>query len=150
MPKARSKTSTEDEDIHRIINPDEAREHVEALEKLMTKIEAEVRESAAPGLLDTILGDLKDVLSNLIPQMQLADIVMVSKAIRDKNFNTLLPKSDVTDEILEEKLSSEEIPGAAEVLKSAQREGKMLQQDQELVAELFSNLEVAHEHAAAA
>ena len=150
MTKARSKTGTEDEDIHGIINPDEAREHVEALEKLMTKIEAEVRKSAAPGLLDTILGDLKDVLSNLIPQMQLADIVTVSKAIRDKNFNTLLPKSDAIDEILEEKLSSEEIPEAAEVLKSAQREGKMSQQDQELVAELFSNLEVAHEHAATA
>ena len=150
MPKARSKTGTEDEDIHGIINPDEAREHVEALEKLMMKIEAEVRESTGPGLLDTILGDLKDVLSNLIPQMQLADIVTVSKAIRDKNFNTLLPKSDATDEILEEKLSSEEIPEATEVLKTAQREGKMSQQDQELVAELFSNLEVAHKHAATA
>ena len=150
MPKARSKTGTEDEDIHGIINLDEARAHVEAMEKLMMKIEAEVRESIAPGLLDTILGDLKDVLSNIIPQMQLADIVMVSKAIRDKNFNTLLPKSDVMDKILEEKLSSEDIPEATEVLKTAQREGKMSEQDQELVAELFSNLEVAHEHAAIA
>ena len=150
MPKARSKTGTEDEYIHGIINPDEARAHVEAMEKLMMKIEAEVRESAAPGLLDTILGDLKDVLLNLIPQMQLADIVTVSKVIRDQNFNTLLPKSDVLDELLEEKLSSEDIPEAAEVLKTAQREGKMSQQDQELVAELFSNLEVAHEHAATA
>ena len=149
MPKARSKTGTKDEDIHGIINPDEARAHVEAMEKLM-KIEAEVRESAAPGLLDIILGDLKDVLSNLIPQMQLADIVTVSKAIRDKNFNTLLPKSDVIDKILEEKLSSEDIPEAAEVLKTTQREGKMSEQDQELVPELFSNLEVAHEHAAIA
>ena len=150
MPKARSKTGTKDEDIHGIINPDEARAHVEAMEKLMTKIEAEVRESAVPGLLDTILGDLKDVLSNLIPQMQLADIMTVSKAIRDQNFNTLLPKSDVIDKLLKEKLSSEDIPEAAKVLQTAQRKGKMSQQDQELVAELFSNLEVAHKHATTA
>ena len=198
MPKPKLKTGTEDEDIHGIINPDEARVHVEAMEKLMTKIEVEVKESAAPGLLDTILGNLKDVLSDLNSQMQLADIITVSKAIRDNfntllpksdvidarlldtilgnlkdvlsdlnpqmqladiimmskairdNFNTLLPKSDVIDAILEEKLSSEDIPETSEVLKTAQREEKMSQQDQELVAELFSNLEVAHNHAATA
>ena len=83
--------------------------------------------------------------------MQLADTVTVAQAIRDKNFDTLLPKSDEIDKILEEKLSSEDIPEAAEVLKITQREGKMSEPwDQELVAELFSNLEVAHEHAAIA
>ena len=147
MPKARSKIGTEDEDIHGVINPEEAKVHVEAMENLMMKIEAEVKESTAPGLLDTILGDLKQLLSNLIPQMQLADTVTVAQAIRDKNFDTLLPKSDEIDKILEEKLSSEDIPEAAEVLKITQREGKMSERDQELVAELFSNLEVAHEHA---
>ena len=150
MPKAKSKTGNEEEDIHGTINPDKARAHVEAMEKLMMKIEVEVRESTTPGLLDTILGDLKDVLSNLIPQMQLADIVTVSKAIRNKNFSTLLPKSDVIDQILKEQLSSRDIPEASEVLKTAQREEKMSQQDQKLVAELFSNLEVAHDHAATA
>ena len=147
MPKAKSKTSTGDEDTHGIINPDEAKAHVEALEELMIKIESDVRESAAPGLLDMILGNLKHALSNIIPQMQLADISMVAQSIRDKHFNTLLPKSDVIDKILKEKLSSEDIPEATEVLKTAQRERKMSTQDQELVAELFSNLEVAHEHA---
>ena len=150
MSKARSKTGTKDKDTHGVINPDEARAHVEAMENLMMKIEAEVKESAAPGLLDTILGDLKQALSNLIPQMQLADTVTMAQAIRDKNFNTLLPKTDEIDKILEEKLSSEDIPEATKVLKITQREGKMSEQDQELVAELFSNLEVAHEHAAIA
>ena len=45
MPKVKSKTGNEEEDIHGTINPDEARAHVEAMEKLMTKIEVEVRES---------------------------------------------------------------------------------------------------------
>ena len=58
------------------------------------KLDAVTKGSAAPGLLDTILGDLKQLLSNIIPQMQLADTVTVAQAIRDKNFDTLLPKSD--------------------------------------------------------
>ena len=82
--------------------------------------------------------------------MQLADIVTVSKAIHDKNFSILLPKSDTRDQILEELTPSEDIPEASEVLKTAQRKVKMSQEDQQLVAELFSDLEVAHEHAATA
>ena len=126
MSKARSKTGTKDKDTHGVINPDEARAHVEAMENLMMKIEAEVKESAAPGLLDTILGDLKQALSNLIPQnANWPDTVTMAQAIRDKNFNTLLPKTDEIDKILEEKLSSEDIPEATKVLKITQREGKM-------------------------
>ena len=148
MPKANLKSGDDEEDIHGTINPDEARARVEALEKLMTKIEDEVTKPATSGLLDTILGDLKDVLSSLTPMMQLADIVTVSKAIGEKNFSILLPKSDTIDQILEEQISSEDIPEASEVLKTTQREEKMSQEDQQLVAELFSNLEVAHDHAA--
>ena len=129
--QSKVKNRHRDEDIHGVINPEEAKAHVEAMENLMMKIEAEAKESMAPGLLDTILGDLKQLLSNLIPQMQLADTVTVAQAIRDKNFDTLLPKSDEIDKILEEKLSSEDIPEAAEVLKITQREGKMSERDQE-------------------
>ena len=147
MPKANLKsTGADEEDIHRYINPEEARAHIEALEKLMTKIEDEVEKPNTSGLLDTVLADLKDILSNLTPTMQLADISTVSKAIRDKNYNVLLPKSDMIDQILEEIISSEDMPEAPDVLKTAQREGKMSQEDQKLVAELFSNLEVAHNH----
>ena len=143
-------TGADEEDIHGYINSEEARAHVEALEKLMTKIEDEVEKPNTSGLLDTVLADLKDILSNLTPTMQLADISTVSKAMRDKNYNILLPKSDTIDQILEEIISSEDMPEAPDILKTAQREGKMSQEDQKLVAELFSNLEVAHDHAATA
>ena len=151
MPKAHLKSSGADEDdIHGYINPEEARAHVEALEKLMTKIKDEVEKPNTSGLLDTVLADLKEILSNLTPTMQLADISTVSKAIHDKNYNVLLPKSDTIDQILEEIILSEDIPEAPEVLKTTQKEGKMSQEDQKLVAELFSNLEVAHNHATTA
>ena len=82
--------------------------------------------------------------------MQLADISTVSKAIRGKNYNVLLPKSDTIDQILEEIISSEDMPEAPDILKITQREGEMSQEDQKLVAELFSNLDVAHDHATTA
>ena len=49
---------------------------------------------------------------------------------------------------MEEIIPSEDIPEAPEVLKVAQEEGKMSQEDQKVVAELFSSLEVAHDHLA--
>ena len=39
MPKAKSKTGTEDEDIHGVINPGEAKAHVEAIESLIMKLD---------------------------------------------------------------------------------------------------------------
>ena len=75
MPKAHLKsTGADEEDIHGYINPEEARAHIEALEKLMTKIEDEVKKPNMSGLSDTVLVDLKEILSNLTPTMQLADI----------------------------------------------------------------------------
>ena len=113
MPKANLKsTGADEEDIHGYINPEEARTHIETLEKLMTKIKEEVEKPNMSGLLDTVLVDLKDILSNLTPTMQLADVSTVLKAIRDKNYNVLLPKSDMIDQILEEIISSEDMPEA--------------------------------------
>ena len=80
--------------------------------------------------------------------MQLADISTVSRAIRDKNYNVVLPKSDTLDQILEEMIPSEDILDAPEVLRAAQEEGKISKEDQKVVAELFSSLEVAHNHMA--
>ena len=82
--------------------------------------------------------------------MQLVDTSTVSWAIRNKNFNVLLPRSDTLDQTLEEMLPSEELPDASEVLRVAQGEGKISEGDQRIVAELFSNLEVAHDHMAMA
>ena len=52
------------------------------------------------------------------------------------------------DQILEEILPSEDIPGAPEVLRAAQEGGGISKEDQRVVAELFRSLEVAHDHMA--
>ena len=151
MPKAHSKsTSSDNEDPHGYINLAEAKVHIDALEKLMTMIEDKVEKQNMTDLLETVLLDMKEILANLTPTMQLADTSTVSRAIRDKNFNVLLPRSDTLDQTLEEMLPSEELPEAPEVFRVVQREGEFLEDDQRVVAKLFGSLEVAHDHMATA
>ena len=151
MPKTRSKsTSSNDEDPHRYINPAEAKAHVDALENLMTMIKNKIEKQETADLLENVLSNMKEVLANLTPTMQLADTSTVSWAICDKNFNVLLPRSDTLDQTLEEMLPSEELPDTSEVLRAVQGEGEISEGDQRIVAELFSNLKVAHDHMATA
>ena len=96
-------------------------------------------------LLEKALSDMKESLTKLTPTMQLADPSTVIRAIWDKHFNVLLPRSDELDQIFEEIIPNEEIPGTPEVLHAAQREGEMSETDQKVVAELFESLEIAHD-----
>ena len=82
--------------------------------------------------------------------MQLADISMVTRSIRDKCFNMLLPRSEEIDQVLEEMLPNEEIPSTSKVLHSAQRGEAMTKADQRVVAELFESLETMHDQLATA
>ena len=151
MPKANLKsTSSDEEELHGYINPAEAKAHVNALEGLMTKIKKKVEQKETTDLLDKVLAGVKEVLSNLTPSMQLADTCTISMAIRDKYFNTLLPRSDALEETLQEILPDEELPEASEVIRTVQKKKEMSKEDKKIVAELFSNLEVAHNHMATA
>ena len=146
MPKAHSKSTTpQEEDPHGSINPTEARAHVDFLDKVMTMIGEQVEKKDMADLLEKALNDMKESLANLTPMMQLADTSTVTRAIRDKCFNVLLPRSDKLDQILEEIIPNEEILAAQEVLRVAQKEGKMSETDQKVVAELFKSLEITHD-----
>ena len=151
MPKANLKsTSSDEEELHGYINPAEAKVHVNALEDLMTKIKKKVEQKETTDLLDEVLAGVKEVLSNLMPSMQLADTCTISRAIHNKYFNTLLPRSDALEETLQEIISDEELPEASEVIRTVQMKKEMSKEDKKIVAELFSNLEVAHDHMATA
>ena len=69
---------------------------------------------------------MKEILTTLTPTMQLADTSMVSRAICDKNFNILLPRSDILDQILEEILPSKDIPALQKYLGRRKKEEKFL------------------------
>ena len=151
MPKVKFKsTSSDEEELHGVINLTEAKAHVNALEAQMAKIKRKVEEKETTNLLDEVLEGIKEILSDLTPSMQLADTSTISKAIRDKYFHTLLPRSDGLEETLQEILPDEELPGAPEVIRTVEVKKEMSKEDKKLVAELFSNLEVAHNHMAMA
>ena len=147
MPKAKLKsTSSNEEELHGFINLTEAKAHVNALEAQMAKIRRKVKDKETTDLLDEVLEGIKEILSDLTPSMQLADTRTIAKAIRDKYFHTLLTRSDELEETLQEILPDEELPGAPEVIRMAEVKKEMSKEDKILVAELFSNLEVAHDH----
>ena len=77
--------------------------------------------------------------------MQLADQSTVMRAVRDKCFNVLLPRSDELDQLLEEIIPNVDIPNAPDIIRAAQQGGDMLEADQKVVAEIFESLEIAHD-----
>ena len=155
MPKATQKSTVVDEEGDDppppgFLNPLEAKAHTNSLDQVMTLIEEQVKENDMADLLEWAMSDMKATLANTIPTMQLADISMVTRAIRDKCFNILQPRSDEMDQVLEEILPNKEIPSTSEVLHSAQREETLTEADQRVIAELFETLETAHDQLATA
>ena len=153
MPKAtQNSTAVEEEgdDPHSVVNPLEAKANTNSLDQVMTLIQEQVEEGDMADLLERAMSDMKTTLANTIPIMQLADISMVTRAIRDKCFNILLPRSDEMDQVLEEILPNEEIPSTSDVLWSAQRVETLTEADQRVIAELFETLEIAHDQLATA
>ena len=153
MPKATQKSTVgneEGDDPHGFINLVEAKAHTDSLDQVMTLIERQIKENDMADLLERAMSDMKATLANMIPTMQLADTSAVTRAIRDKCFNILLPRSDEMDQVLEEIIPSKEIPSASEVLRSAQRVKTLTEANQRVIAELFETLETAHDQLAMA
>ena len=82
--------------------------------------------------------------------MQLAKISTVTRAIRDKCFNILLPRLNELDQVLEETLPTEEVPSAPSVIQSAQRVETLTDADQRVIVDLFETLETTHDQLATA
>ena len=128
----------------------EAKAHTDMLDKIMATIEKQVKKEDTVDLLERAISDVKVTLSNLTPSMQLADQSTVMRAIRDKCFNVLLPRSDKLDQLLEEIIPNVDIPNAPDVIQEAQQGGDMSEADQKVIAEIFESLEIAHDQIATA
>ena len=105
----------------------------------MATIEKQVEKEDTADLLESAIGDVKETLSNLRPSMQLADQSTIMRAIRDKCFNVLLPRSDELDQLLEEIIPNVDIPNAPDIIQAAQQGGDMSEVDQKVVPEIFES-----------
>ena len=152
MPKAARKSPGEVEEtgLSGVINPEEAEDHANDLEALMANIEERVKAGDTKNSLNETLKNIKTRLAAMIPSMEAADLDTVSQAIRDKDFKVLSPRTEEREQLLEELLPSDEIPGALGVVQAVQEEDMLTETDQELIAELFDTLETAHNQLATA
>ena len=113
MPKATQKSvavEEEGDDPKGVVNPLKAKAHTNSLDQVMTLIQEQVKEGDMMDLLERAMSDMKTILANTIPTMQLADISTLTRAIRDKCFNILLPRSDEMDQVREKILPNKEYP----------------------------------------
>ena len=153
MPKATQKSvamEEEGDDPHGVVNPLEAKAHANSIDQVMTLIQEHFKEGDTADLLERAMSDMKTTLANTVLTMQLANISTVTRAIQDKCFNILLPRSDELDQVLEEILPTEEVPSTPGVIQSAQRVETLTNADQRVIVELFETLETTHDQLATA
>ena len=103
-------------DPHGVINPEEARSHVEVLDEMMDMIREKVDANDMKDITETAIRRMKATLVNTLTMMEDTNVERVVKAMKDHSFKVLLPRSDETDQILEEIIPMEEIPQAADVI----------------------------------
>ena len=135
---------------HSATNLVEVHHHVQCLDQAMQTIQAKVD-----------AGEIKDVLKDALEEVYMAICIMmptmkdtstwdVLKAIRDPTCLALHKGSEEAEELLKELISGEELPSGESVASRICEEGDLTKEQQELIAELFDDLEMAYDHAARA
>ena len=152
MPKATRKSSddTKEHGSSAVTNPQEAQDHVMDLEALMKKMKENIEAGNMTDILKQTLENIKTRLVSTFPSLDNADVDIVFNAIRDKELKVLLPRTEDTEGLLEELLPGDEVASASRVLREIQDADTLSTNDQELIAELFDTLEMAHDQLAMA
>ena len=133
------------QDPHGVINPLEAKSHVDTLDQIMVIIQERVDSGNSDELAETTIERVKATLASTLYMMQDADMLTVIKAVKDRSFKVLLLRSDKVDQMLEEILPTEELLRATDVIPAMEAEELLTESDQILMAQLFEVLEVPHE-----
>ena len=121
MPKAMQNIGEEMEegpDLHVVINPEEVRSHVEALDEAMGMVEENNNENNTEGITEITIQKIKMVLGNTFSMMAEANIEAMFEAVKDHSFRVLQPRLDGTDQLLEEIIPMEEVPQAPDVIRN--------------------------------
>ena len=137
MPKAKQKTiSAEEEgdlkeghDLHGVINPLEAKSHINNLDQIMAMIQERVDSGNTNDLTGTVIKRIKMTLANTLRMMQEADVITVAMVVKDKSFKVLLPRYEELDQVLEEILPTEEVPRATDVIQAVEAEEPLVESD---------------------
>ena len=150
MPRATSKSSNDTDEYvsSAVINPEEAKEHITDLEALMRNMKERIEAGDMMDLLKETLENMKTRLVATFSSLDTADINIIINAVKDKEFKVLSPHTEDTEALLEELLSSSNLPPASNVVRAVREADTLLGSDQELIAELLDTLETVHDQLA--
>ena len=148
MPKAHRKLRGEDEDdvpLHGATNEEEAKIYSEGLDAIVLQMGADVKMELIDAMKDAII-KYKEAIPSMFHNMETANPDAVWMVVKDKVGLCICPQSQKNENTLECMVSANEVPQAAEVLGKVE---EVIQEERELIRELFDSLEVAHSHLAA-
>ena len=86
----------------------------------------------------------KEAIAKMIPSMEAANPDTVWRLVKDKVGLCICPPSQVNEKTLECMIPDQEIPQAVEVLGKIEEGTELMQEERELIRELFDSLETAH------
>ena len=154
MPKATQKSIVEGEEeeagLHGTTNPKEAKRHTCILEAALEKMEESIREGVAEDTMRITIERFKCAIVEIAPYMEEANVTTVLKSIKDTSCMALMPQTSDREEKLEAMMPELDILDPRNVLAQAEQLGDLMQEQKGLLAELFDELEVAHESLARA
>ena len=114
---------------HGATNPTQVARHVQALDKIMDKMEARVKEEEVQDMTREALEQVKAKIAEVVPQMAEASVVMVLGSIKDPTCLAIRPATDEMEWALEEIIPPEDIPSRGNVAAVIKEEGP-LREDQ--------------------
>ena len=133
-------------ELHRAINPQEASHHVMSLDDALKNMESRIETGEEKDILKDTVTLFKDTISQVVPQVAEADTAKVVCAISDPTCLALHPRTDEREEMLEMVMPLENAPEGEEVVTSIEGNTPLTDSQQNLLREVFEDLEVAHEH----
>ena len=133
-------------ELHRVINPQEDSRHVLSLDETLNIMEDRITAGEKKDVMKDTVVQFKDVISQTVPQMADADIAKVVWSVGDPMCQALRPRTEEREEMLELVMSLKDIPGGEKVVASIEKDVPLTDSQQNLLREVFQDLEVAHEH----
>ena len=97
-----------------------------------------------------VILDYKEVIANMIPSLETADPDTVWRSVKDKVGLCICPLSEESEKTLECLIPDHEVPQTVKVLEKIEEDSKLMQEERDLIRELFDSLETAHSELASA
>ena len=130
---------------HHAINLIEARHHVQRLNEALQMMEAKIKGGKIKDVLKDTIQEFKETICMVMPSMMKANVLDILCSIRDPTCLAICPHSEEVEGLLEELISSEEIPSSSSIIRSMTDERTLSDKEKKMICKLFKMLETAYD-----